>query len=586
MSCHVAVRSDSSHRAPQKPVPRPREFVTRLAPAAQIVEPLETFACEYVTFRELTGKLASVRGGPAALTPRCVRACPAGRAPESPARLTAALAGARAAGVDLHDRPAREATAAELERVHPAGVPRRARADRGGGAGSTPTPGPARARCAPRGSRQAPRARPSPRCWRTRRPRSAPCARRAITPARRADGLLPDERGRGRRPRGARRRARARLRPRLGRPPRQRHAGHLRATTRGAHDLAAPERPLARHRRARTRGQRRRGGRDAQHHVPRRHRAGRVPRALRGEALPALEQHAPSSCSCRAASTRTATTRSPDSRSRTRRSARSRARRSTACRARRRGRPGRRCSRAATTSGRSSAAAREVVERARGRPASPVRRSTMPRVDAGRLQPPGEPLGGRPRRVAPGEDDPDVRAQPRVLELSSTRAARPGTGTAPRAARQPPAGGRASRASRRRRSRPVTPTGQPAVAPPRCRGRRARQVWGRSAGARSAARPSPGSAASCRRRRPREHERERRRRRRRARADRHDRAVPAALAARLRGHRTCRGRPRASERAGRGALAGRRLRGRRRPRSRASCAPSPCADGRARCAPC
>jgi acetoin utilization deacetylase AcuC-like enzyme len=40
--------------------------------------------------------------------------------PESPARLAAALAGARAAGADLVEREAREATADELARVHPA----------------------------------------------------------------------------------------------------------------------------------------------------------------------------------------------------------------------------------------------------------------------------------------------------------------------------------------------------------------------------------------------------------------------------------------------------------------------------------
>jgi acetoin utilization deacetylase AcuC-like enzyme len=45
---------------------------------------------------------------------------PPGGHPESPARLAAALAGARAAGVELDEREAREATAAELERVHPA----------------------------------------------------------------------------------------------------------------------------------------------------------------------------------------------------------------------------------------------------------------------------------------------------------------------------------------------------------------------------------------------------------------------------------------------------------------------------------
>jgi acetoin utilization deacetylase AcuC-like enzyme len=46
---------------------------------------------------------------------------PPGGHPESPARLAAALAGIRAAGVELVEREAREATRPELERVHPAG---------------------------------------------------------------------------------------------------------------------------------------------------------------------------------------------------------------------------------------------------------------------------------------------------------------------------------------------------------------------------------------------------------------------------------------------------------------------------------
>jgi acetoin utilization deacetylase AcuC-like enzyme len=46
---------------------------------------------------------------------------PPGGHPESPARLGAALAGIAAACVPLVEREAREATGAELERVHPAG---------------------------------------------------------------------------------------------------------------------------------------------------------------------------------------------------------------------------------------------------------------------------------------------------------------------------------------------------------------------------------------------------------------------------------------------------------------------------------
>jgi acetoin utilization deacetylase AcuC-like enzyme len=45
---------------------------------------------------------------------------PIGGHPESPARLAAALAGVRTSGVGLVERDAREATRAELERVHPA----------------------------------------------------------------------------------------------------------------------------------------------------------------------------------------------------------------------------------------------------------------------------------------------------------------------------------------------------------------------------------------------------------------------------------------------------------------------------------
>jgi acetoin utilization deacetylase AcuC-like enzyme len=50
--------------------------------------------------------------------PDCAEHDPPGGHPESPARLTAALAGARAVA-DVSDRLAREATAVELERVHP-----------------------------------------------------------------------------------------------------------------------------------------------------------------------------------------------------------------------------------------------------------------------------------------------------------------------------------------------------------------------------------------------------------------------------------------------------------------------------------
>jgi acetoin utilization deacetylase AcuC-like enzyme len=46
---------------------------------------------------------------------------PPGGHPESPARLAAALAGVRGSGVGLDEREAREATRAELERVHPSG---------------------------------------------------------------------------------------------------------------------------------------------------------------------------------------------------------------------------------------------------------------------------------------------------------------------------------------------------------------------------------------------------------------------------------------------------------------------------------
>lgn len=46
---------------------------------------------------------------------------PPGSHPESPARLAAALAGVHASGVRVGEREAREATRAELERVHPSG---------------------------------------------------------------------------------------------------------------------------------------------------------------------------------------------------------------------------------------------------------------------------------------------------------------------------------------------------------------------------------------------------------------------------------------------------------------------------------
>lgn len=51
----------------------------------------------------------------------CALHDPPGGHPESPARLTAARAGVRASGVEVEERAAREATRAELERVHPAG---------------------------------------------------------------------------------------------------------------------------------------------------------------------------------------------------------------------------------------------------------------------------------------------------------------------------------------------------------------------------------------------------------------------------------------------------------------------------------
>jgi acetoin utilization deacetylase AcuC-like enzyme len=52
--------------------------------------------------------------------PACAAHLQPGGHPESPVRLTSALVGARAAGVELIEREAREATADELERVHPA----------------------------------------------------------------------------------------------------------------------------------------------------------------------------------------------------------------------------------------------------------------------------------------------------------------------------------------------------------------------------------------------------------------------------------------------------------------------------------
>jgi acetoin utilization deacetylase AcuC-like enzyme len=53
--------------------------------------------------------------------PDCAAHVQPGGHPESPARLAAAIAGARGAGAALIEREAREATTDELERVHPAG---------------------------------------------------------------------------------------------------------------------------------------------------------------------------------------------------------------------------------------------------------------------------------------------------------------------------------------------------------------------------------------------------------------------------------------------------------------------------------
>jgi acetoin utilization deacetylase AcuC-like enzyme len=53
--------------------------------------------------------------------PACADHVAPGGHPESPARLAAALAGARGAGCPIDEREAREATREELERVHPAG---------------------------------------------------------------------------------------------------------------------------------------------------------------------------------------------------------------------------------------------------------------------------------------------------------------------------------------------------------------------------------------------------------------------------------------------------------------------------------
>ena len=293
-----------------------------------------------------------------------------------------ALAGARAAAGDLVEREAREATAAELERVHPPEylaalerVAERGALARPGHLGRTwlDASGAARRR---RGLRGGDRRAGGPSARGVLRgPASrAPCERAA------AHGLLPHERRRGGCTGRARAGSRAGVHPRLGRAPRQRDAGGVRRRSRGADDLVAPERPLAGDgRRGRARHGRRGGG-DGQHHVPRRHRARGVPRALpRPRRCLRSSGTARSSCSCRAGSMPTATIRSPDSRSRTRRTERWRvpharpapasARRGPSC-----------CSRGATTSRRSSTArARWSRPLQAERAGYPVRRSTMPR---------------------------------------------------------------------------------------------------------------------------------------------------------------------------------------------------------------
>ena len=233
--------------------------------------------------------------------------------PERPARMRAverALEDERFAGLVRASAPRAALEAAAL--AHPRILRRRrrrSRARRPAWCQSTPTPS-----CRP-----APWRRPSGRRRRHPRRRCRHGGRvpqrlrghASARPPRRAharDGLLPVQPRRHRgppRPGEARRRAR---RPgRLGRPPRQRHPGHLLGRRRGAVLLDAPDAAVSGHRR---RLRARRQGHDRQRAAPAERRRRGVPRSVRGRhpAAPGAPS-GPTSSSSRRASTPTASTR-------------------------------------------------------------------------------------------------------------------------------------------------------------------------------------------------------------------------------------------------------------------------------------
>ena len=181
--------------------------------------------------------------------------------PERPERLAAVGAAIAARPEPLIRMAPRAADDDELLRVHDAShlgssPRRRTRAD----ASWTPTPTSDRAARTSRGS---PRAAWSISCVRscaaTIDPDSRPCARPATTPRRTARWAfcLFNNVAIAARALQAEEGARARARPRLGRPPRQRHAARLRGGPVGALRLDAPVPVLPGHRRRRRSGPRR-----------------------------------------------------------------------------------------------------------------------------------------------------------------------------------------------------------------------------------------------------------------------------------------------------------------------------------------
>ena len=124
------------------------------------------------------------------------------------------------------------------------------------------------------------------------------------------DGLLPVRQRRDRRaPRAGRARARAGRDRRLGRPPRQRHAGDLRGDDSRPLRLAAPVAVLSGHRRARA--SRRRDDASTCRSRPAAGDEEYAARLRRRRSSRRCAPSSPSSCSSRPASTPTSTTRSP-----------------------------------------------------------------------------------------------------------------------------------------------------------------------------------------------------------------------------------------------------------------------------------